>query len=295
MWDMTHVPLCARSHSCHELHTLSTVFAIAMASHRRIEALTRHLTSASAEEGDQPTQGEATVHDVQPQELYEFITRQAHAGREMLLAAVAASPARSSVQGQPQTAPAYYGLPQGTLLLQCATCTRAKLNLTRCSGRPVQGELLPEPARLQGNHTAAAEEILRAAIFQHRRLHARCALSARSQHCLCTLPRCPARRAVPADPLKFQAGLECLALCDYSLSIKAGVHFTLCGGAIAKLGTQKHFDALFERLDTLDLPGCFGMTELGHGSNVMGLETQVRAQSSLPCAGLLQASKPSAH
>ena len=26
-------------------------------------------------------------------------------------------------------------------------------------------------------------------------------------------------------------------------------------------------------MDTLELPGCFGMTELGHGSNVMGIET----------------------
>lgn len=34
------------------------------------------------------------------------------------------------------------------------------------------------------------------------------------------------------------AALECLSWCDYSLGIKAGVHFTLCGGTICKLGTQ---------------------------------------------------------
>lgn len=33
-------------------------------------------------------------------------------------------------------------------------------------------------------------------------------------------------------------GLECLGLVDYSLFIKAGVHLTLCGGTICKLGTK---------------------------------------------------------
>lgn len=76
------------------------------------------------------------------------------------------------------------------------------------------------------------------------------------------------------DPLKFQAGLEVLSFADYSLAIKAGVHFTLCGGTIAKLGTAKQHEKYFASLDSLELPGCFGMTELGHGSNVMGIETQ---------------------
>ena len=32
------------------------------------------------------------------------------------------------------------------------------------------------------------------------------------------------------EPLKFQAALESMAFCDYSMAIKSGVHFTLCGG-----------------------------------------------------------------
>jgi acyl-CoA oxidase len=75
------------------------------------------------------------------------------------------------------------------------------------------------------------------------------------------------------DPLKFQAALESLSFCDYSLAIKSGVHFTLCGGTIAKLGTESHHREILPKMDTLELPGCFAMTELGHGSNVMGLET----------------------
>jgi acyl-CoA oxidase len=34
-----------------------------------------------------------------------------------------------------------------------------------------------------------------------------------------------------------------------------------------------HHEEYLHKLDDLTLPGCFGMTELGHGSNVMGIET----------------------
>jgi hypothetical protein len=41
------------------------------------------------------------------------------------------------------------------------------------------------------------------------------------------------------------------------------------------LGTKKHHEQFLPKMDTLEERGCFAMTELGHGSNVMGIETTV--------------------
>ncbi|MEL6355973.1 MAG: acyl-CoA dehydrogenase, partial [Bacteroidota bacterium] len=75
------------------------------------------------------------------------------------------------------------------------------------------------------------------------------------------------------DMGKYAAAFETIAYHDLSLTIKVGVQFGLWGGAVANLGTKKHHDNYLHDTGTLDLAGCFAMTETGHGSNVRGLET----------------------
>ncbi|MBB2944428.1 acyl-CoA oxidase [Actinoplanes lutulentus] len=66
---------------------------------------------------------------------------------------------------------------------------------------------------------------------------------------------------------------EMLAQVDLSLMVKAGVHWGLFGGAVVALGTKKHHDAYLRDIMTVELPGCFAMTETGHGSDVQQLRT----------------------
>ncbi|HYQ67603.1 acyl-CoA dehydrogenase [Actinophytocola sp.] len=60
---------------------------------------------------------------------------------------------------------------------------------------------------------------------------------------------------------------------DLSLMVKAGVQWGLFGGAVQMLGTARHHEKYLGDIISLALPGCFAMTESGHGSDVQHLRT----------------------
>ena len=69
------------------------------------------------------------------------------------------------------------------------------------------------------------------------------------------------------------AAFETLGHGDLSLLVKCGVQFGLFGGAVLHLGTRAHHERHLDAIRTLELPGCFAMTESGHGSNVQQILT----------------------
>lgn len=80
------------------------------------------------------------------------------------------------------------------------------------------------------------------------------------------------------DMKKYFAIMEALSYHDLSMVIKFGVQFGLWGMSVYFLGTEKHHRKYIRDIGTLRLPGCFAMTETGHGSNVKGVETTATYQ-----------------
>ncbi|MFT7834889.1 acyl-CoA dehydrogenase [Saccharothrix sp. BKS2] len=66
---------------------------------------------------------------------------------------------------------------------------------------------------------------------------------------------------------------EVLGFGDLSLMVKAGVQWGLFGGAVQALGTEEHHARYLPGIMSMELPGCFAMTETGHGSDVQHLRT----------------------
>jgi acyl-CoA oxidase len=66
---------------------------------------------------------------------------------------------------------------------------------------------------------------------------------------------------------------ETQAHADLSLLVKGGVQWGLFGGAIKNLGTEAHHERYLADVMNFALPGCFAMTETGHGSDVQSLRT----------------------
>ncbi|KAJ4834015.1 Acyl-coenzyme A oxidase 3, peroxisomal [Turnera subulata] len=73
--------------------------------------------------------------------------------------------------------------------------------------------------------------------------------------------------------LKRLALEEAIVTYDQSLVIMWGVHFLLWGLTVKSLGTRRHHEKWLKPTEDYKFIGCFAMTELGHGSNVRGLET----------------------
>src|SRR6059058_2734621 len=69
------------------------------------------------------------------------------------------------------------------------------------------------------------------------------------------------------------SAFETIALVDLSLLVKVGVQYGLFGGVIRRLGTERHHQRYLRAAMTMELPGCFAMTETGHGSDVQSIRT----------------------
>lgn len=85
----------------------------------------------------------------------------------------------------------------------------------------------------------------------------------------------PAAQGGTGNTADSVANFEMMAMGDLSLTIKSGVQHGLFGGAIVNLGTAWHHETFLPRAMSVELPGCFAMTELGHGSDVQSIETSI--------------------
>lgn len=83
----------------------------------------------------------------------------------------------------------------------------------------------------------------------------------------------PVKYGGQGNPAGAVAIFETLSFGDISTVIKFGVQFGLWGGSLHQLGTASHHERWLEAMGRMELPGCFAMTEIGHGSNVRGIET----------------------
>lgn len=76
------------------------------------------------------------------------------------------------------------------------------------------------------------------------------------------------------DHVGSVAGAEEIpVIADPSIQVKAGVQWGLFGSAVLHLGNAEHHAKWLPGILDLSVPGCFAMTETGHGSDVASLGT----------------------
>lgn len=73
---------------------------------------------------------------------------------------------------------------------------------------------------------------------------------------------------------KYDALIDAVVLLDHSLEVSIGVNIGLFGSTVSRLGSAAQRDYWLPKILSGEESGCFALTELGHGSNVRGIETE---------------------
>ena len=74
------------------------------------------------------------------------------------------------------------------------------------------------------------------------------------------------------NPMNILAVHEMVGMVDGSTATKLTVQLNLFGGSMIALSTERHAH-IVKQIDSLDVVGCFALTELGYGNNAIEMET----------------------
>jgi len=81
------------------------------------------------------------------------------------------------------------------------------------------------------------------------------------------------------NPMNIYMAHETFATVDGSFATKMTVQFNLFGGTVYRLGSEEHRAYFADKIDSGEIVGCFGLSELGYGNNAIEMETEATYDS----------------